>query len=103
MGEWGRRPSTDYLVERSLAGGEKLNTGLEQSGTPFVMFLMHLSLIPAAANSAQVKDATADRGKHLLKMDTEGRTRMTHIFWMTATQVSGHVRWKEGQTSAQCK
>ena len=101
MGEWGRRPSTDYVVERSLAGGEKLNTGLEQSGTPFVIFLMHLNLIPAAANSAQVKDATADRGKYLLKMDTEGR--MTHIFWMTATQVRGHVRWKERQTSAQCK
>ena len=49
------------------------------------MFLMHLNLIPAAANCTQVKDATADGGKYLLKMDTEGR--MTHIFWMTATQV----------------
>eukprot|EP00904_Undaria_pinnatifida_P000959 jgi/Undpi1/10864/HiC_scaffold_3.g01390.m1 len=43
----------------------------------------------------RVKDATADGGKYLLKMDTEGR--MTHIFWMTATQVAalsinyGHV------------
>ena len=52
MREWGRRPSTDYLVERSHAGGEKLNNGLERSGTPFVMLLVHLNLIPAAANSA---------------------------------------------------
>ena len=65
------------------------------------MFLMHLNVIPAAASSAQVKDATADVGKYLLKMDTEGR--MTHIFWKTATQVRGHVRWKEGRTPAQCK
>ena len=59
------------------------------------------SYILAAATSAQVKDATADGGKYLLKMDTEGR--MTHIFWMTATQVRGYVRWKEGRTPAQCK
>ena len=65
------------------------------------MFLVHLVVIPAAANSAKVKDATADGGKYLLKMDTEGR--MTHLFWMTASQVKGHVGWEERRTSAQCK
>ena len=64
------------------------------------MFRMHLNVIPAADISAQV-DATADGEKYLLKVDTEGR--MTHIFWMTATQVRGHVKWKEGRTSVQCK
>ncbi|CAM9705832.1 unnamed protein product [Pylaiella littoralis] len=39
----------------------------------------------------RVKDATADGGKHLLKMDTEGR--MTHIFWMTATQVALSIKY----------
>ena len=100
MGAWGRRPSTGYLVERSLAGGQKQNTGLEHQATPFLMFRMHLNVIPAADISAQV-DATADGEKYLLKVDTEGR--MTHIFWMTATQVRGHVKWKEGRTSVQCK
>ena len=58
MGAWGRRPSTGYLVECSLAGGEKQNTGLDHQGTPFLMFLMHLNVIPAAANSAQVKEGS---------------------------------------------
>lgn len=55
---------------------------MEQQGTPF---LMHLKLRPANPNYPQVKDATEDGGKYLLKMDTEGR--LTHLFWMTATQV----------------
>eukprot|EP00904_Undaria_pinnatifida_P002778 jgi/Undpi1/12500/HiC_scaffold_5.g02171.m1 len=32
----------------------------------------------------RVKAATGDGGKYLLKMDNEGR--MTHLFWMTASQ-----------------
>eukprot|EP00904_Undaria_pinnatifida_P011692 jgi/Undpi1/7653/HiC_scaffold_23.g10126.m1 len=39
----------------------------------------------------RVKAATGDGGKYLLKMDNEGR--MTHLFWMTASQVALSIKY----------